>query len=289
MLFQVPSSPVAKATGLPLWAQVVNLGITLLLASMRAVEFLRHGKLEVRLTKDSFFRLTDFGEALFVHCVLLARNGPVLIRSVSVTLKRLAGEGTRLAQKSFPLDVMNHGEKVKGKEFTAEHHFYGSSPLLYVAATSTFRPVYHCLQAEYKQRQHSAVLAFQTEIRDFRRRKDGSFGGGNIAPDALQELDQIVKTHHIKMLGLVQLEAGKYELSLKVDYEKCGLMVWKKRENVWSYGYFTVDSDGLERYKGELLDTLSRNAHNIVFGKNEPVRYPEYMPTSFTERATRQS
>src|ERR1044071_9751371 len=54
----------------------------------------------------------DFGEALI--------------------LKRLAAkENPKTAETSFPLEIIGHGEKIKGSALTAEHHFYGASPLLY--------------------------------------------------------------------------------------------------------------------------------------------------------------
>src|ERR1035437_2042427 len=101
-----PPTPVVNvhpaSTGLPLWMQITSFAVAAFLAVLKALEFFRRGTLEVRPTRASFFRLTENGEALFVHGVLLAREGPVLIDNVSVTLKRLPGN--RTAEKTFPLD-----------------------------------------------------------------------------------------------------------------------------------------------------------------------------------------
>lgn len=114
------------SVGLPLWVQAASLVITLVLAGLRLVEFFRRGTLEIRLTRDSFFRLSDRGETLFVHSVLLARDGPVLIQDVAVTLRRIASKKPqKTTEKKFALQIIDHGEKIKGSQFRAEHHFYG--------------------------------------------------------------------------------------------------------------------------------------------------------------------
>jgi hypothetical protein len=283
-MLQISRAPVAS-TGLPLWAQLSNLAITLLLAVLRAVEFLRRGTLEVRITRDCFFRLTDFGEALFVHGVLLARNGPVLIQDVAVTLKRLAPRGTTVAEKSFPLTIISHGEKVKGPAFRAEHHFYGMSPLLYVAGPSTLRPVYHCQHAEYKDRQRQAVLDFEQELRQYRQKFNTVV---QTETQLLKDLDVIIKPHYNKMCGLIQLESGQYELSLSIKYEKCGSIVWRRHATTESYIYFAVDEAGLKAYKDALLYTLNAQAGNILRGTDSRVDYPEYSPRDFKEAKKKQ-
>jgi hypothetical protein len=263
----------------------VNLAITLALAGIRAVEFLRRGTLEVRITRDCFFRLTDYGEALFVHGVLLARNGPVLIQDVAVKLKRLAPRGTTVAEKSFPLTIIGHGEKVKGPAFTAEHHFYGMSPLLYVAGPSTLRPVYHCQHAEYKDRQRQAVLDFEQELRQYRQKFNTTL---QTETQLLQDLDVIIRPHYNTMCGLIQLESGQYELSLSIKYEKCGSMIWRRHATTESYIYFSVDEAGLKAYKESLVNTLNTEAGNIVRATNNPVVYPVYSPKDFTEAKRKQ-
>lgn len=275
--------------GLPLWAQALNLLITLALAGLRSVEFFRRGLLEVRLTRDSFFRLTDFGEALFVHGVLLSRNGPVLIQNVSITLRRLASKDAPTAEKSFPLEIIGHGEKVKGPAYTAEHHFYGASPLMYVEGSSTQRPVYHCLHSEYKERQRQAVMDFDQDLFAFKRQVDEAAANDTprSEPEILRELQQLVRPHFEKMCGLIQLEAGEYELSLEISYEKCGLLTWKRHDSANSYGYFTVEESGIAAYKNELLKTLYVRTVNVMKNRSDLVVLPVFQPNKFTEARKR--
>src|SRR5258708_380024 len=88
---------------------------------------------------------------------------------VSLTMTRKPKDNVRTAAKSFPLDIVDHGEKMQGSAVHAEHHFYGTSPLLYVSAASTQRPVYMCLHAEYKDRQRQAVTDFDQDLFRYKR------------------------------------------------------------------------------------------------------------------------
>ena len=147
---------------LPLWAQILSLSVALFLALLRAIEFLKFPELYVRLTRDLFFRLIEDGEALFCHAVLLARNGPVLIRDINLTLKR---KGNRArAEKHFPIQILRFGEKLKGPALFAEHHFFSSSPLLYLPENQPMRAVYLGVQREYHPRHRRAIENFAARI-----------------------------------------------------------------------------------------------------------------------------
>lgn len=263
--------------------QITSFAAAAFLALLKALEFFRRGTLEVRLTRDSFFRLTDVGESLFVHAVLLAREGPVLIDGVSLNLVRLPKP--RTTAKTFPLDIIDHGEKIKGSAIRAEHHFYGASPLLYVAAASTQRPVYWCLHAEYRERQRQAETDFDQDLFKYKRQVEEAIAREQPKSDAdmVREIEALVRPHYATMCGLVQLEDGDYELALTVHFEKIGFLVWKRQRSVQSYGYFTVDEAGLKVYKDYLLNVLYARAANIVKGTTSNLNYPEYQPKDFTE------
>jgi hypothetical protein len=273
---------------MPLWAQFLNFALTILLGILKFVEFLRRGRLEIRVTRDCFFRITDFGEQLFIHGVLLARDGPVLILNVSATLRRLASsQATTL--KSFPLEIVNHGEKVKGQAYTAEHHFYGASPLLYVTGTSTQRVVYHCQLAEYKERQRQATSEFTQDLMKFKEENSQVTLAGGPKPRAeiIKELTQKVNLQHNLFCGLIQIEAGEYELSVKVEYEKGGFIAWQRHAESQSYIYFTVDSQDIAKYKADLLGTVKTMADNVVNGTTNLPIFPELRLTNFFETPAR--
>src|ERR1039458_8658004 len=117
----------STSNSLPIWAQYFTLAATLVLSGLRAWEFFRKPTLSVALTKDVFFRVIDFGEALFCNAILMAERGPVLVTHVSAVLKK-----TDQPLNTFPLDIIQFGEKVKTESLLAEHFFYTSSPLAHI-------------------------------------------------------------------------------------------------------------------------------------------------------------
>jgi hypothetical protein len=77
---------------------------SLFLTVLKAIELLirltRKPSLDLRLTRDIFFRIGDLGEVLFCNATFLARNGPILICDARAELRK-----TDQAQKAFPLTM----------------------------------------------------------------------------------------------------------------------------------------------------------------------------------------
>jgi hypothetical protein len=105
--------------------------------------------------------------------------------------------------------------------------------------------------------------------------------------DLVREVEALVRPHYATMCGLVQLEAGEYELALTLRFEKIGFLVWKRQRSLHSFGYFTVDDAGLKAYKQHLLNVLYARAANIVKGTTSNLTYPEYLLAEFTEATQR--
>jgi hypothetical protein len=269
---------------LPLWAQILSLSVALFLALLRAIEFFKVPELYVRLTRDMFFRLIEDGEALFCHAVLLARNGPVLIREINLKLKR---KGNRArAEKLFPIQILRFGEKVKGPALLAEHHFFSSSPLLYLPENQPMRAVYLGVQREYHPRQRRAVENFAARIIALKSNYSQLSTEAidpEVAGRVLQELDGIINDSSREMVGLVQLEAGEYEVEIDVTYESPGSRLWKNRGRSNSTISFTVEEQPLSTWKAQLNGVLRATAKNTLAGSDDRIVYPEFQPLEFSE------
>lgn len=278
---QIQTPPIHS---LPRWAQILSLSVALFLALLKAIEFFRFPKLDVRLTRDMFFRLIDDGEALFCHAVLLARNGPVLIQDINLTLKR---KGSRArAEKVFPIQILKFGEKVKGPAFTAEHHFYSSSPLLYLQENQPLRAVYLGVQCEYHPRQRRSVEKFTAQIIELKS-KYGQTSSQAIdsetAEQVLHELDNIISESFGEMVGLIQLETGEYETAIEVVYESPGFRLWKRQGRSSSTISFSVEEQPLSTWKAQLNGVLRASVKNTLTDSRDPIAYPEFQPAEFKE------
>src|SRR3954466_4089507 len=108
-----PISTIENLNAIPGWIVYSGAIAGLVVAIIEVVRFIfsvsKTSKLEIRLTKEAFFRLTNFwGESLFTNAILLAREGPVEVRNVEFKLQKTSG-----SQKNFVLTCVHFGEKVR--------------------------------------------------------------------------------------------------------------------------------------------------------------------------------
>lgn len=276
-------------SSLPLWAQITSFCLAVVLALIKIVESLQAPELKVHLTRDLFFRLIDQGEALFCKAVLLSENGPVLVRDVDVVLKREnRNRATSSAEKSFPLEVTQYGEAVRGTNNLSDHHFFGSSPLAYIAAETPQRPVYLCLQREYRSRQKRAADEFVQAIQAFGQ-SQGTLADNatnETKAEALNRLTNLIEKHYQDMIRLIQLESGDYELSLTVTYERSGKYLWKAKKQTSSQIRFSVSEVLLDNWRSALKNTLTLRAQQMLTKSTDSFIYPELQPDDFIESSS---
>src|ERR1700730_10183925 len=138
-----------RSTQLPLWMAQFAFWTSLILAAVKLWEFgvqaSKRPKLHLTLAPALFFRLTTlWGEALFCNPVFIASNGPVLILRASGTLRK-----TKAVEKTFPIKVLEFGEKVRGAGPIADHYFHSKSAISYIPAAEPQRAVLLCVQEQY--------------------------------------------------------------------------------------------------------------------------------------------
>jgi len=221
---------------------------------------------------------------MFCHAVLLARNGPVLIQDIGLTLKR---KGSRqIAEKLFPIQILQFGEKVKGPALVAEHHFFSSSPLLYLSENSPLRAVYLGVQREYHPRQKRAAQRFTAGVNEIKRKYTQTAGQPlepETAEQAVGELQVVIENSYREMTGLIQLEAGEYEATVEVRYENPGSKLWRRSGRSRSSISFKVEDQPLAEWKLQLNDLLRLAAKNQLTGSKDLIMYPTFQPIEFAE------
>ena len=265
---------------LPLWAQYFAFFASLVLGVLKIWESLRHPKLSVALTKETFFRIIDSGEALFCNAILLAQGGPVLVTSVAATLKK-----TDQPQKTFPLEILQFGEKTKGANVTAEHFFFTSSPLVHIPAGVPQRTVYFCVQSKYRDLIRGAATGFPNEVLALKYAMIER--GEQVArTEILKQLQHIVNDYASRTMEQIQIEPGTYVLTLIVQYEKPEARI-RKRKMAESNISFKVPEDVKAVLRNLVRQTLSVAAENLLLDTTRPVVFPEYTPIEVVELANR--
>src|SRR5207248_5257248 len=130
--------------------------------------------LDFHLTQDVFFRLSELGECLFCNSVLLAWNGPVVIVDSTVKLEK-----TDSPTKTFPLKILQLGEKVRSNTGPLpDHFFHSSSPITHVAESDPQRVLYLCVQEKYQDQSRRLVENFQRKVLDYKQELIGLASAG---------------------------------------------------------------------------------------------------------------
>ena len=84
-------------------------------------------------------------------------------------------------------------------------------------------------------------------------------------------------------MGLVQLEAGEYEVAIEVTYESPGFRLWKRLATSNSTISFTVEEQPLTTWKAQLNSVLRSTAKNALTDSKDAILYPEFQPLDFSE------
>lgn len=274
----LPSDP--KATDpMILFAFWASLALTVLKIAQFILIALRKPKLQLHLTQEVFFRLAEFGEGLFCNPVLLAWNGPVLISEVRATLSK-----KDVPEKVFPLKVLAFGEKVKGSGPYADHYFHSRSPIAYLAPAIPQRAVYLCVQQKYQDQSKRQLEDLRKRFFDTKATLLSQAGNRAVTEqEVVTSLVSIVDDAMAKMMDLVQLEPGQYEVVIEVTYCNPAARFFRIHKKTRSKISFVVDTGVRDLLRSSLRETLMQSGSNIILDRNQLVIYPEYQPTAVTE------
>jgi hypothetical protein len=268
-----------KSVWMVLFAFWASLVLTLVKIGEALISAFRQPRLNLHLTQDVFFRLTDFGEALFCNPVLLAWNGPVLISTVTACLTK-----TDAPQKSFPLKVLAFGEKVRGQGPIADHYFHSKSPIAHVAPGLPQRAVYLCVQEQYEGKTKLAIESFRKKILDYKAELLAKAGAQQLDnQEVVKVLVKAVDNGLTELMDLVQLEPGRYKLVVQIGYSNPASRFLNRSKLTQSSVSFVVEPHVRDYLRTNLRETLMTGATNTVLDQNHLIRYPEYQPTEITE------
>jgi hypothetical protein len=258
------------------WASVI---LTVFKIVELAVNIARTPRLDLRLTPDVFFRLTDFGETLFCNSVLLSWNGPIVIVETHPTLDKIDSP-----TKSFPFKVLQFGQKVKGAGPLPDHYFHSRSAISHLAESKPQQALYLCVQEKYEDKSRKALANFQKEVLEYKQEvlvKAAALpaeGKDTFQKEILGKVNQIVDKHLPLMMEVVQLEPGQYRLSLEVDYQNPKSRLVRRKRTIQSSIEFSIGTDVRDHFRVNLRQTLLVGATNLLLDQQTTITYPEYQP-----------
>lgn len=252
------------------------------------LQLLKNANLEVILTRDLFFRLTNLGEILFCNAVILSKQGDVEVRDINLSLVKKSGD----SRKNYKLDIVQIGEKVaRENETSAQHLFYTSSPITYITSEKLERPLYMAVLTEYSDQIRSNIELFVMDIQDFadnlRNQLTQIQDNQDLFIQAISnKIDQSISEYLPRIVSAVQLEAGTYELTACYTYIPMdGVFRMMQRKTKTAIVEFSVEDNIGAKYEHGMRRMLTDMAFGIIFPeKASNVSYPEYQPISIIEK-----
>lgn len=269
---------------LPHWLLVIGSIAGLLAATVQIAIGIRRltakGELEVKLTKEIFLRLTDWGESLFPHAVMVARNSSVEIRNVAFELKKI-----KAPMKSYGLSVLWFGEKKTSDGPFAENNFFSQSAMSFIPKDTPIRAVYIAVLDSYEKAIRAKLTGFRSEVsrlqnayRDLQERGLPTEETRSLINDVRAVIDNATNA----LFDKVQIEEGEFELSICVKYRRKAL-IGKSEASVQSSIRFEVEPLARELLKAGLKTTLETTALNQLLNQSTSWSYPQYDPLDVKE------
>jgi len=237
--------------------------------------------LELRITREFFLRIFESGECFYVNAVLVAYNAGALIESVKVELKRHNG-----ATKSFNLNVVNFGEKVRSEALTPRYYFYSNSPISFLPDSIPQRVTYLCSQEEYAESIRRAYADFVNGLLTLKEKYAPAAEEGNSEKlaAAAQETVSAMQETCSRIVESLQIEPGNHALSIKVFYRQRGrILPFYRQKQVTSSLRFSVEPNVRDVLKAQIRQYVEGLARNIIFGRHDFLPAPDYIPVNINE------
>jgi hypothetical protein len=241
-------------------------------------------KLEIRLTKEVFFRLIEDGETIFTNAVFIARHGPIEITNVRFRLARISG-----SQKVYTFSPKNIGNKVANPPSPyAANNFWTKSckmflvenvptHILFLSALEEYSTAFKNVTEDFSTKVTNYQADLQTKLSEIQENEQEYLQKIN------NELSSIETEACTSLIKFVQLEPGTYELIAEVQYSRIGVKILKSNAETTSKITFSVDNAFVESYKRQLIRFLETASRNIVFNRTDNYTYPEYQPNDIVE------
>lgn len=237
--------------------------------------------LNLRLTRNLFFRYSDYGECIFLKPVMIAEGGNALITGVKAKLRRTDKD----VQKEWDIEFLHFGELVrKGDSVTLDHCYHSTSPLDFLPKNMPQRAVYFGRVKHYAGDVQALIDEFNSRVTKLGETQQRfPTPGAGVPNDKLyQDLAEIASDISSRIGDAMQLEHGHYEVGLTVEYSSLS-GVRKQRKSVQSKVRFRVEERIREAIKQGIPLALYRAGINYLSNTDAPLSYPEYQPVDIEE------
>jgi len=280
------SNAAAQPENLPYWmllfSFLASVALTLLAIAEGICRSLGKATLDIALTREVFFRILETGESLYANAVLVAYDTGALIQEIKASLTKRNG-----ATKEFTLRVAQIGEKFRTPEGLYQFSFHSTSPLSFVPPTNPQRQVYVCEHESYAGETQQYFQRFLQALYEIKERYSTPTNPDqNVLAQLEQEVQASVQEALTGIMDKVQIEPGKYTLTIIVTYRQKGkFLPLALRHTSTSKVDFTVAGYARDFIRYALREYLQGRALQVLLGEQVPILAPEYSPADIREYA----
>jgi hypothetical protein len=269
-------------TSLPLSLQITALIASLAWPLYQLYLALVGPSLTARLTRDIFFRFIPQGECLFLRPVLIAEHGNLLISKITAHLKR-TGPG---AEKGWDLEFLKFGEAINSDSQVESTFCYQSSgPIRFLAKGIPLQAVYLARPHGYGEAYAGLVKELNDKLVPIKIAASKEPADSEILNTLANQVLDLSKEYAEKLFDKIQLEAGKYQIHLEIEYRGIsGLGSYINRSTPKTVLEFEIESNAREHVRGSLLSAIHKSSINFVTDSTSIVIFPEYNPINVTEK-----
>ncbi len=159
----------------------------------------------------------------------------------------------------------------------------------HLAASNPQRPLYFCVQEKYEDQSRREAAEFRRKVLDYKQTvlakasNPAADQGSTLNQEILRNVNQIVDSSLPRMMELIQLEPGRYKLTLEVRYRNPRSRFFRRLTATSSAITFSIGPDVREVFRVNLRQVLLVGATNLILDQQTPFIWPEYNPLEVQE------
>jgi hypothetical protein len=285
IMFQPSEAAPAAAASQPLWMIYTAFAVSVALAIIRLIEFIRaqwsKAELAATLTRDLFFRFGEVGETLFLNAVLTSSQRPAFIHAVTASLSRV--DGTHV----IPLRLEHLGEPADRGSTIHDHYFFSSSPTDLIPVDTPTRRVLMLVvesNTETLQAAYRTLMAATAPHLAFARQIATTFGNQPIPEPQQGQLSAAIgaisaarEAFVNQYFDAIQLQSGTYRANVTWHFRDAKKATSASREQRSSVS-FVLPPDFRQRLRDRVREAGDARIRQEATGDAKLGFFPEVRP-----------
>lgn len=248
----------------------------------------RKGQIDLIITDDVFFRITQEGESFFVNIIMVGQNKLVRIDAIDLVLTNSDD------QRQVQFKVRRVGKQRETDSVFQEFSFYTMSVFDFLAPNISTTKVIHSIENENSSKISSELTNYESFLNEIKPDYQNflliadKVEKERKGQELLAQINAARQECLTKILQRIKVNDGKYRLKVTVTYRGVSttkriwiLSRWKEQayQTISKEKEIVIENsmDGINTQLNTLLGTY---AENILGNANNELSWPTIIPSS---------